>query len=380
MTNIATYSQLEDLGRTRLSANFFMRDFLHSEIAVWNGMRNVPDSVERAIYAGSRLCTELLEPLQATFGRIHIRSGYRSPTVNDFGNKNKLNCASNESNYAAHIWDHADTDGKYGATACIVVPWLVDHVERGASWTDMAWWIHDHLPYSSLFFFSKLAAFNINWHETPVRRADSYAAPKGCLIRPGTPGRPGLHVQHYPGFPAFQQASLQPVRTAAPTRSADASPATTQNLPAQPSAPMNVHEAAPTATPQRAHPVLPTEATSASQPPAPRAFAGGKVHYRAVHTKTRWRVVNSHQGLDSAIHGANGAHALFRGKVRIDYATHGEPLYVLVWQEGSSTGFVLGRQPGQGEQVHMTEVPITRLQEFERQRHASNAELAQLLQ
>ncbi|MFZ1499232.1 MAG: hypothetical protein WAT33_05340 [Giesbergeria sp.] len=374
MTSTASYSQLEDLGRVRLSANFFMRDFLYSEIAAWNGMRNVPDSAERAIYAGSRLCTELLEPLQATFGRIHIRSGYRSPAVNDFGNRNKLNCASNESNYAAHIWDHADTDGKVGATACIVVPWLVDHVERGASWTDMAWWVHDHLPYSSLFFFTKLTAFNINWHETPVRRADSYAAPKGCLIRPGTPGHPGLHAQHYRGFPAFQPAPHQPPRAAASTRPA-VSPATTQNPPSHPAAPLNAHAATP--------------AVLASKPPAPstgqggpvlRGFAGGKVHYRAVHTKTRWRVVNSHQGLDSAIHGTNGAHALFRGKVRIDYAAHGEPLYVLVWQEGSSTGFVLGRRPGQSDAVQMAEVPVARLQEFERQRHATNAELAQLLQ
>jgi hypothetical protein len=43
------------------------------------------------------------------------------------------------------------------------MPWLVDYVERGGHWTAMAWWIHDHLPYSSLYFFPRLAAFNINW-------------------------------------------------------------------------------------------------------------------------------------------------------------------------------------------------------------------------
>ena len=64
---------------------------------------------------------ELLEPLQATFGRIAVRSGYRSPIINEFGNRNKLNCASNEANYAAHIWDYADVQGGRGATACIVV-------------------------------------------------------------------------------------------------------------------------------------------------------------------------------------------------------------------------------------------------------------------
>ena len=187
-SSITSYAQLEEFGRTRLSPNFFMREFLQSEIATWHGMRNVPENPERAVWAGQQLCNHLLEPLQATFGRIHVRSGYRSPEVNAFGNQHKLNCASNEKNYGSHIWDYPTVEGHYGATACIVMPWLVDYVERGGHWTAMAWWIHDHLPYSSLYFFPRLAAFNINWSEAPVRRVDSYAAPKGCLIAPGTPG------------------------------------------------------------------------------------------------------------------------------------------------------------------------------------------------
>lgn len=178
-----------------------MRDFLYSEIAAWHGLRNVPDDADRAVAAGSMLCKRLLEPLQDSFGCVHIRSGYRSPSVNRFGNENKLNCASNEANYAHHIWDYPDGEGKHGATACIVIPWLVDHIERGGSWTDMAWWIHDYLPYSSLHFFPKLAAFNISWHEAPIRRIDSYAAPKGCLTRAGMPNHAGSHADQYAGFP-----------------------------------------------------------------------------------------------------------------------------------------------------------------------------------
>ncbi len=34
---------LEELGRVRLSPNFFLRDFLHSEIASFCGMSNIPD-------------------------------------------------------------------------------------------------------------------------------------------------------------------------------------------------------------------------------------------------------------------------------------------------------------------------------------------------
>ena len=96
---------LEQLGRVRLSSSFFMRDFLHSEIADLHGIPNIPDDPDLAIAAGRRLCEELLEPLQAAFGRLAIRSAYRAPAVNAFGNAHGLSCASNERNYARHIWD-----------------------------------------------------------------------------------------------------------------------------------------------------------------------------------------------------------------------------------------------------------------------------------
>jgi hypothetical protein len=207
MKPITSYEQLENLGRVRLSRHFFMRDFLHSEIAAWHQMRNVPDDPEAAIEVGRQLCERLLEPLQTTFGRLHVRSGYRSPTVNEFGNRNALNCASNEANFAGHIWDRPNDRGR-GATACIVVPWLVDYIERGGRWTDMAWWIHDHLPYSSLYFFPKLAAFNISWHEQPLRRIDSYAAPKGCLTKPGMANHGSSHAAEYAGFPTLASEAM----------------------------------------------------------------------------------------------------------------------------------------------------------------------------
>ena len=40
---------LEDLGRIRLSENFFLRDFLYSDIAVINGFANIPDDPDLAI-------------------------------------------------------------------------------------------------------------------------------------------------------------------------------------------------------------------------------------------------------------------------------------------------------------------------------------------
>ncbi len=128
--------------------------------------------------------------LQDRFGRIAVRSAYRSAEVNGFGNdmqragKSGYNCAVNEANYAGHIWDRLDAEGCMGATACIVVPSFWDRFNAEGDWQKLAWWIHDHLPYSSLYFFPKYWAFNITWHERPVRRIDSYVKPSGCLTKP----------------------------------------------------------------------------------------------------------------------------------------------------------------------------------------------------
>lgn len=190
---------LEDLGRVRLSASFFLRDFLYSEIGAIHGIPNVPDNPDLAIAAGTELCANLLEPLRDAFGGINIRSGYRSAALNDFGNRHKLNCASNEKDHAGHIWDRRDAAGCMGATACVVVPWFADKYADGADWRALAWWIHDRLPYSHLQFFPKLCAFNIQWHERPRRRIDSFIAPRGCLTKPGMANHAVDHSEWYAG-------------------------------------------------------------------------------------------------------------------------------------------------------------------------------------
>jgi hypothetical protein len=78
---------LEDFGRVRLSQNFFMRDFLYSEIAGFHGIPNLPDDPDLAIAVGRKLCETLLEPLQAAFGRLAIRSGFRSRRVTEYGRR-----------------------------------------------------------------------------------------------------------------------------------------------------------------------------------------------------------------------------------------------------------------------------------------------------
>lgn len=196
---------LENLGRVPLSRSFFMREFLYSEISNFYGVPNIPEKPDVAIANGERLCAELLEPLQATFGRIAIRSAYRSPKVNALGNEKKHNCGSNESNYARHIWDHPDGEGNQGAMACIVIPWFAERYAAGADWRAMAYWIHNHLPYSELQFFPKLCAFNIGWRQNSERSIFSYINPTGQLLR-GAP--PDLKfAKHYEGFPGLQQVA-----------------------------------------------------------------------------------------------------------------------------------------------------------------------------
>lgn len=197
MPKTLSYAALEKLGRVRLSPNFFFREFLYSEISNFHGIPNLPHHPDLAIQAARGLCEDLLEPLTKLFGKISIRSAYRSPEVNDFGNRNGLNCASNESNFGGHIYDYRDGDGALGATASIVINSYVDIFEETGDWRAMAWFIHDHLPYSSQFYFPKLCAFNLTWSENPKRTIKSYVEPKGTLTKPGMENHDGDHSAKY---------------------------------------------------------------------------------------------------------------------------------------------------------------------------------------
>lgn len=198
MRKPASVKGLEELGRVRLSENFFMRDFLHSEIASFHGIPNIPDDPDLAIAAGRRLCEEMLEPLRARFGRISIRSAYRSAEVNAFGNEHDLNCGRNETNFAGHIWDRRDAEGRMGATACVIVHALIPYYEATGRWEALAWWIHDHLPYDDLEFFPKLAALNITWRELSRGRIYSFIPPRrGLLTKRGMDNFEGRHEAEY---------------------------------------------------------------------------------------------------------------------------------------------------------------------------------------
>ncbi|MFA5969088.1 MAG: hypothetical protein WC816_07595 [Sphingomonas sp.] len=196
-----TLAQLEELGRVQLSPSFFMRDFLYSEIAAHYKLANVPSDPDLAIAAGTRLCEDLLEPLQAVFGRIAIRSAYRSAEVNAIGHDKGHNCASNDRNAAHHIWDLRDARGCMGATACIVVPDFANRFTDPQDWQKLAWWVHDHLPYSTMEFFAQRWAFNLGWHERPVRAIFSHVTgSRGYLTKPGMDNHEVDHQPEWEGI------------------------------------------------------------------------------------------------------------------------------------------------------------------------------------
>lgn len=179
MRKPTTMHALGDLNRTRLSRHFYLRDFLYSEIGQIHNIPNIPDNPDLAIARGSQLCKHLLDPLSDTFGRIGVRSGYRSAALNAFGNQHDLSCARNDNPEQCHIWDWPSREI---AGASIVVPWFADHYAQGRDWRDLAWWVHDHLPYSEMWFFPKLCAFNLAWRPDPWRKIASYIAPRGTLL------------------------------------------------------------------------------------------------------------------------------------------------------------------------------------------------------
>ncbi|KMK67900.1 hypothetical protein [Puniceibacterium sp. IMCC21224] len=194
---------LETLGRVRLSRHFWMREFLYSEIGNIHAVPNIPDDPDLAIARGRALCETLLDPLQETFGRIFVRSGYRSAALNRFGNERRLNCARNDYPLECHIWDLPDVDV---AGASLVIPWFADRYAQGRDWRDLAWWLHDHLEYSEIWVFPKLCAFNLSWRPKPTRRIDSYVAPRGTLLRAGgDPDEPRAdRAARYADFPKFR--------------------------------------------------------------------------------------------------------------------------------------------------------------------------------
>ena len=209
-----TPAALTALERVRLSRHFFLRNFFHSEIGNVDGVPNLPEDSDLAIAAGTGLATALLDPLVETFGPIEVRSAYRSPTLNGYGNARQregrrgYECASNAADAAHHIRDRRAADGRMGASASVVIPWLIDRPERHRR--DLAFRMRDHLPFDAMWMFPKQRAFNLSWREVVdrglARMVSSCVPPRGALIGGweappfGAPARAAA----WAGFPPFR--------------------------------------------------------------------------------------------------------------------------------------------------------------------------------
>lgn len=73
--------------------------------------------------------------------------------------------------------------------------------------------------------------------------------------------------------------------------------------------------------------------------------------------------------------GKDAATGLLERKVRIDYAKHGDPLYVLVWEAGAKSGYVVKADPASSNGIRATSVPMRDLLDFEARGQAGPREL-----
>ena len=180
-----TVEELELLGRERLSRNFYMREFLHSEVATHPNIVNYPDDVTVALDSGRRLCEALLEPLLAIFGRISIRSGFRSAALNAACHSHGYNCVENSKAFGRHIWDIPSDKFGHGAMACIVIPSVHDAIFSGVLIDEFATWVNSNLPYCFMSVFEQQTAINICWSENPRNDIYSRIHPSGLLYKRG---------------------------------------------------------------------------------------------------------------------------------------------------------------------------------------------------
>ena len=209
MPGLSTVSALDDYGRTRLSRHFFMREMLYSEVSNVHGVPNIPEDPELALEVGRRFAGEILEPLHEKFGKVSIRSAYRSPLLNGYCNERfragdtACWCTDNEMNAARHIWDRPDAAGNLGATATIFIPAYLDHYEKSGDYRPLAWWIRDNVPaYAELYFFAPLCAFNIRWYEGASDKEIWFLEPprRELLTSRADPAFEHDHSQFYRGI------------------------------------------------------------------------------------------------------------------------------------------------------------------------------------
>lgn len=120
----AMYDLMEEFSRTRLSKNFIMRDFLHSNYNSVAGICNYPEKPEIVIAAGKKLCELVMEPIIAKWGRVFITFGYQCRHGVETANPN---AKTKRTSSNPHQWDR----GTFGIKPYARVDILPACVEDG---------------------------------------------------------------------------------------------------------------------------------------------------------------------------------------------------------------------------------------------------------
>ena len=159
-------------GLVRLSPHFTLSELTVSQEASRRGWSNTPPAA--AVMALRDLCTNVLEPVRAHFGKpVVVSSGYRSPKVN------------------RAIGGSATSQHMSGQAADFEIP--------GVSNCDVAVYIRDHVPFDQLIleFYSpgqpNSGWVHVSWRPGRLRKQVLTAARRrGALGRMKTVYLPGL--------------------------------------------------------------------------------------------------------------------------------------------------------------------------------------------
>lgn len=161
---LAMYALMEEFSLTRLSPNYFMRDFLHSNYNSVAGVCNYPEKPEVVIKAGKALCDNILEPIIKQFGKIFITFGYQGRTGIEMADS-KLKVRPKSS--SPHMWDR----GTYGNKIYCRVDILPACVQDGAvTKKEFRDWLFHNLDLDLIMSWGSSSVFCLTYSEYRPRR------------------------------------------------------------------------------------------------------------------------------------------------------------------------------------------------------------------
>ncbi len=165
---------IDRLGRSRLSANFILRDFLFCASSAARGLSNFPEDPQAVIRAGRVLCEKLLEPILAEFGRFAITYGYQSRESIEQDMAGLAKAYTRHSS-CPHQWDR----GTFGDAAYARVDILPFCVEDGhVSKRDFGRWVMHNVDIDLC----------MTWKRSNVFCLTVGPIPRRCWVEWGRPG------------------------------------------------------------------------------------------------------------------------------------------------------------------------------------------------